>query len=283
MATFFPRMNEDERLADRQNPLVQGSGIGGVTSPQIPSGNGAVTVPAPTPTPTPTSTPSTGGIGGAITPPPTTAAPATTKTPTAAKPRPTTSGFDTAGNYTPQNDNVIDAVNQVVTSNSPLMQRAQGIGMAVANERGLQNSTLAAQSAEKAMLDAAVPIASQQAQQTYGKNLEAMQADSNMSIAQVQTAAQTQSAFAAAMLSASQSYQANVSAIMQNPDLSAAARQAALDSAAKQRDADLQMMQKVYGVNVSAPRTGTSATDSTSGITANDNLTWGAFPSGTAA
>jgi hypothetical protein len=47
---------------------------------------------------------------------------------------------------------------------------------------------------------------------------------------------------------------------MANPDLNASSRQAALDSAAAQRNADYTMVQRVYGVS----------------LTGNNNLTWGA-------
>lgn len=195
------------------------------------------------------------------------AAPGTPTTPTTPATPATGIGQATSNKavdgYTPQNDSVVDQVNKVVASNSPLMQRASGIGAAIANSRGLQNSTLASQSGVKSALDAAVPIASQEAQQIYGKNLQHMQNLTQTSIASMQTAAQTQSAFSTSLLAASQSYQANVSAIMANPDLSAAARQAALDGAAKQRDSDFAMVQKVYGVGISG--TSGSATGSTGG------------------
>src|SRR5206468_5065714 len=110
--------------------------------------------------------------------------------------------------------------------------------------------SIAAQSAEKSMLDAAVPIASQEAQQIYGKNLQYMQGQTQTQIASMQTAAASQAAFSQALLAASQSYSANVSAIMANPDLSASSRQSALNAAATQRDADYGMVQRVYGVSV---------------------------------
>ena len=54
-------------------------------------------------------------------------------------------------------------LNQILDPNSPLMQRARTQGMQFANQRGLLNSSLAAQAAQTAMLDAAVPIAQQDA------------------------------------------------------------------------------------------------------------------------
>ena len=54
-------------------------------------------------------------------------------------------------------------LNQILDPNSPLMQRARTQGMQFANQRGLLNSSLAAQAAQTAMLDSAVPLAQQDA------------------------------------------------------------------------------------------------------------------------
>jgi hypothetical protein len=140
----------------------------GDTRIPLPTGGGTT----PTPTPTPTPAPS----GGGVTPTPT-----LTPTPDL----PPVAGF-TNGVYAPQNDSVVDAVNRVTSSGNPLMQRAAGIGAAVANSRGLQNSSIAAQSAEKAALDAAVPIASQEASQANQKNLQFMQGRNSTGIAQLE-------------------------------------------------------------------------------------------------
>jgi hypothetical protein len=217
----------------------------------------ATPTPAATPTPTttnttPTPTPTTGGVqtnpGSIVSPVP--APTAGTPTPAATPPATPVAGY-TNGQYAPQDDSVTKQVDALTSRANPLMTRARGIGMAVANARGLQNSSIAAQSAEKSMLDAAVPIASQEAQQIYGKNLQYQQGKSQSEIASMQTAAAAQSAFAQALLSASSSYSSNVSAIMSNPDLKSSARQSALNAAAAQRNADYVMIQNVYGVSLS--------------------------------
>jgi hypothetical protein len=196
--------------------------------------------------------------------------------------------------YTPQNESVVDAVNRVTSSGSPLMTRAAGIGAAVANARGLQNSSIAAQSAEKSALDAAVPIASQEAQQAHAENIQAqtggqqaalqdsqnanqtgianLQSDTSRTIATQQLSAASQTAFAQALLAASSSYDSNVSAIMANPDLKADARQSALNAAAAQRNSDFTMIQRVYGVSLSGSGGG-SGTGSNAGTGAFLNWT----------
>jgi Zn-dependent oligopeptidase len=77
-----------------------------------------------------------------------------------------------------------------------------------------------------------------------------LQSDTQKQIATQQAASASQAAFSQALLAASQSYSANVSAIMSNPDLKEASRQSALNAAAAQRDADYNMIQRVYGVSL---------------------------------
>jgi len=60
-------------------------------------------------------------------------------------------------------------LDQILSSDSPLMQRAATQGAQVANSRGLLNSSMAAGAAQGAMIDRATPIASQDAQ-TYFQN-----------------------------------------------------------------------------------------------------------------
>lgn len=52
----------------------------------------------------------------------------------------------------------------ILAKESPLLQRAQGRAMDIANSRGLLNSAMAAQAGTAAMIDAAAPIAAQDAQ-----------------------------------------------------------------------------------------------------------------------
>lgn len=68
------------------------------------------------------------------------------------------------------NDSVAKRVVDLTGSDSPLMQAAKTEGLKIANSRGLLNSSLAAGATQRAMLDAALPIASQDASQAYGKN-----------------------------------------------------------------------------------------------------------------
>lgn len=62
--------------------------------------------------------------------------------------------------------NVNDQLNSTLNSNSLLMRVAKSNGQATAAQRGLGNSSIGAESAQRAMVDAALPIAQQNAQQS---------------------------------------------------------------------------------------------------------------------
>lgn len=62
--------------------------------------------------------------------------------------------------------NVNDQLNSTLNSNSLLMRVAKSSGQAAASQRGLGSSSIGAESAQRAMVDAALPIAQQNAQQS---------------------------------------------------------------------------------------------------------------------
>jgi len=63
----------------------------------------------------------------------------------------------------PATDTVQGQITGLLDKNNPYMQRARARGMSTANSRGLLNSTMAGQASEAAAIDAALPIASQDA------------------------------------------------------------------------------------------------------------------------
>jgi hypothetical protein len=79
----------------------------------------------------------------------------------------------TGGGYdwTPQDDKVDTEVSRITQADSPLMRQARADGYAAANKRGLINSSMAVNAAQQSVLNAALPMAQQNAQQTAQKNL----------------------------------------------------------------------------------------------------------------
>lgn len=81
--------------------------------------------------------------------------------------------FDpTTNTWKYEDDSVEGKVTGLVDVNSPLIQQARTQGMQAANRRGLANSSIAVGASQDAAYKAALPIATQDATQTYGKNKE---------------------------------------------------------------------------------------------------------------
>jgi hypothetical protein len=68
----------------------------------------------------------------------------------------------------------------LIAADSPYMQSARSSGLQTANERGLMNSWLAAQLSEKSALDAAAPIAAQDASTYAASGLSAQNANQDL-------------------------------------------------------------------------------------------------------
>ena len=83
---------------------------------------------------------------------------------------------------TPEKDNsqtMAGNVANILNGNSLLMNSAAAKGERIAANRGLQNSTIGAEAAQRAMLDAAMPIASQDTQNAFTEKQTRLQADLN--------------------------------------------------------------------------------------------------------
>ncbi|MBP2230831.1 hypothetical protein J2847_004140 [Azospirillum agricola] len=73
--------------------------------------------------------------------------------------------------WTPEDDKVDAEVSRITSKGGPLMQQAKTDGLATAQRRGLLNSSMAVGSSQAAVLNAALPMAAQNAAQTAQKNL----------------------------------------------------------------------------------------------------------------
>lgn len=119
----------------------------------------ATTAPAVTPAPTPTT--QVGSTAGSVT------------NQLQGQPK-YASGIDTG--YTERDQDVASIAQDYMKQDSLLMQQSQAQGRQLAAERGMLNSTLAGTAGMAAMLEHIVPMASQSAQQNYGRNLSNQEA-----------------------------------------------------------------------------------------------------------
>lgn len=193
-------------------------------------------------------------------------------------------GWNADGSWTPEDDSVSSRVSALTSQDSALMRQARTSGMATANRRGLLNSSIAAGAGESAALGTATPIASQDAQQVYGKNVQKLQGDQQMAQTQLQIdadkyktdqstasnkyqidaqvaadrerttatlAAQDRQALAQATTNLSDSYRSGISDSMQNEKVPAATRTAAQQNLANLYQGSLARLQSIYNVNLS--------------------------------
>jgi hypothetical protein len=78
--------------------------------------------------------------------------------------------YDASGNWKPEDDSVDTQITGLLKPDNPFVQRAKTGALQTANQRGLGNSTLAAEAGEKAAIDSVLPVASQNASQIAQKN-----------------------------------------------------------------------------------------------------------------
>lgn len=154
--------------------------------------------------------------------------------------------YNAQGTWIPEDDSVAPRVAAITASGSPLIRAAEGIGIRTANARGLVNSSIASGAATSAALSAATPIASQEAQQTYGKNVQSMQDKTNAA----QIAASDRQALAQQVGAASGDYSQGVANTLQNDKIPAGTRQAVQQSLLDTQNARLAAIQRLYGVDL---------------------------------
>ena len=130
-------------------------------------------------------------------------------------------------------------VKGITSQNSPLMQQAKTAGMKFANNRGLLNSSIAGQASQEAVIKSALPIASQDSQQAYGKDIAGMN-----------IAANAQDKAAALAASYEQTYASMFQNIASNENLPSTARDTYLNHLAKLRDSNYALIEQLYGINL---------------------------------
>lgn len=165
------------------------------------------------------------------------------------------------GIWMPEDDSVATQVATLTSQDSPLMRQAATRGAQVANRRGLLNSSLAAQTAQDAVIGAATPIASQDASQIASKNLAVI--NNNASLAQQREtiassekqqresiAATDRANLLSAGLTANGQYLDAFGQIAGNADIPAASRDAYLTNILAARDAPGTLAKSIYGVDL---------------------------------
>jgi hypothetical protein len=158
--------------------------------------------------------------------------------------------YDAQGKWTPEDDSVSTRVTGLMEQNSPLMQQAKTQGAQAANRRGLLNSSMGVQAGQQAAYGAALPIASQEAQQIAQKNIAAMDVGSKEKVAQINAAAHDRQYVASAAVEMEKKYAAMWNETMKNTNLNATALNNYYTHLNQQRDSDMALIEQIYGVDL---------------------------------
>ncbi|WP_043530480.1 hypothetical protein [Litchfieldella xinjiangensis] len=133
------------------------------------------------------------------------------------------------------NDTVQSQLNSMLSSNSPLMKRAETKGKQYANSRGLLNSSMGAGAAQGAMIDAAMPAAQQDA--AAQQDLNKLQASSMANAWGVMSNNVTD------IVAQGMEGIANINA---NPDISQTDKSKMISQITSMRDTDINFQQNLY-------------------------------------
>jgi hypothetical protein len=181
-------------------------------------------------------------------------------------------------------------LNAILASDSPLMQRARTAGLQFANKRGLLNSSIAGEAAQNAMIDAALPIASQDAdisnQQTMQQRdiqlqqwlqrsdadlrralqdgelgnqrwIATLDADTRKQIADLQVGTADREKIGAMIASAQSNYTSQYEAILNNTSIPADERANNLAHIRNLMNSSISLIEQTYGVDLTwDPATG---------------------------
>ena len=160
--------------------------------------------------------------------------------------------------------NVNDQLNSTLNSNSLLMRVAKSNGQAAATQRGLGNSSIGAEASQRAMVDAALPIAQQNAQQAHQGNQSQLDREHELGVLDKQgqidkdklsqqVVANTHGMYMNSVQSAIDSYNERYAALMSDKNMSAADKTNLINSMKTELNSTLNMYQKLYS-NISTIR-----------------------------
>lgn len=153
--------------------------------------------------------------------------------------------------------NVNDQLNSTLNSNSLLMRVAKSNGQAAATQRGLGNSSIGAEASQRAMVDAALPIAQQNAQQAHQGNQSQLDREHELGVLDKQgqidkdklsqqVVANTHGMYMNAVQSSIDSYNERYAALMSDKNMPAADKTNLINSMKAELNSTLNMYQKLY-------------------------------------
>lgn len=183
------------------------------------------------------------------------------------------------GDVDQQANSVEARLARILDPDSAIMQRAATSGLQIANSRGLLNSSMAVDAAQGAMIDRALPIASQdstQGTQTYMQDLEiqnqkwlanldadtrktitTMQENNQLAIANLQVGQEDKRSITGMVATVTQNYGNSFNTIANNENIPKETRDAYLVHINTVAENQIAMIESIYGVDLTWAATGT--------------------------
>lgn len=153
------------------------------------------------------------------------------------------------GVWMSEDDGVGSRVAAITSTDSPIMRQATAMGERGANRRGLMNSSMGVGAGVDAAIRTAVPIASQEAQQTYGKNMQRMQndqSDKGFVVERERIKSSERASAADNLTRLNANYTSGIANTLQNDKIPGATRTAIQQDFAQLYQADLQKIKMLY-------------------------------------
>lgn len=174
--------------------------------------------------------------------------------------------YDASGKWNFESDDVASRVAAITAGNSDLMKAARTQGLQASQRRGLGNSSMAVGAAELSALNAATPIASQEASQISQKNLQRMGIDADEARTKATIAADQQRAMLASVTDLTGQRFNALSNTLNNDKIPAGTRSAVESSINAQYQQAIDQIQNLYGVSLAPRATQTTAPAQNTGV-----------------
>lgn len=154
----------------------------------------------------------------------------------------------TTGKWDEEDATVSGRVQGLMSKDSPFMQQAQTQAKQSSNKRGLMNSSMAVTAGQDAAYRAAVPIASQDAQQAHTRNMQERDLSYQTNRDLQNIAAHDREKSASMATAMENSYAEMFRTIGQQNELPAAVRDKYLAHIGAIRDNNMSLVEQFYGV-----------------------------------
>jgi hypothetical protein len=158
--------------------------------------------------------------------------------------------YDSNGRYQEQDAGVASRIAAITSGNSDFMRSARTAGMQSANRRGLGNSSMAVGAAQGAAIDRAAPIAGQEAQQSFQRNLTEQNFRNQTDLDAMRYSAAEREMIARGIVDLNSQRMSAFASTLNNDKIPAATRAAAQQSINDQERDAYMRLQQLYGVQV---------------------------------